>query len=152
MNIREALPEELDIVENIVRTTIIGIYPHYYPEGAVRFFLEHHNRENIGNDIADKTVYLCTDSTGNAAGTVTIKKNEVCRLFVLPEFQGRGYGGELLRFAEKKISRHYSEIVLDASLPAKAIYMKKGYTETAYHIIETDNGDFLCYDLMKKIL
>lgn len=152
MNIREALPEELDIVENIVRRTITGIYPHYYPEGAVRFFLEHHIRSNIGNDIADKIVYLCTDSTGNAAGTVTIKKNEICRLFVLPEFQGSGYGGELLRFAEKKISCHYSEVLLDASLPAKAIYLKKGYTEAEYHIIETDNGDHLCYDLMKKIL
>lgn len=152
MNIREALPEELDIVENIVRTTITGIYPHYYPDGAVRFFLEHHNCGNIGNDIADNCVYLCDNQAAKAAGTVTVKKNEVCRLFVLPEFQGRGYGGELLRFAEKKISCHYGEIVLDASLPAKAIYLKKGYTETAYHIIETYSGDFLCYDLMKKIL
>lgn len=37
-----------------------------------------------------------------------------------------------------------------AALPAKRIYLKHGYREAAYHIIETDNGDFLCYDEMVK--
>lgn len=44
---------------------------------------------------------------------------EICRLFVLPAYQGVGYGREMLDFAEKIISAWYSKVVLDASLPAK---------------------------------
>ncbi|MCM1579465.1 MAG: GNAT family N-acetyltransferase, partial [Ruminococcus sp.] len=74
----------------------------------------------------------------------------ICRLFVLPMFQGRGLGSGILKFAEEKISEKYSEILLDSSLPAKGIYLKKGYSEKEYHIIKTENGDKLCYDVMKK--
>ena len=51
-------------------------------------------------------------------------------------------------------ARHHSgesiaaEIVLDASLPAKRIYRKRGYVDAEYHTIQTDSGDFLCYDVM----
>ena len=85
-------------------------------------------------------------------GTVTVKENEICRLFVLPQFQGKGYGGRLLDFAEKKAAENYGKIIIDASLPAKPIYLKRGYVFTEYHTIETDNGDFLCYDVMEKVL
>ena len=37
----------------------------------------------------------------------------------------------------------------DASFPAKRIYLKRGYKETEYNIIEADNGDCLCYDVMR---
>ena len=36
-----------------------------------------------------------------------------------------------------------------ASLPAKPIYKKRGYRETEYHTVQTENGDFLCYDVME---
>lgn len=59
-------------------------------------------------------------------------------------------GTELLDFAEKIISRQYSKIVLDVSLPAKQIYLKRGYKETEFNIISTSDNDFLCYDVMEK--
>ena len=40
------------------------------------------------------------------------------------------------------------EIVVDASLPAKRIYRKRGYVETDYHVVATGDGDYLCYDVM----
>lgn len=48
------------------------------------------------------------------------------------------------------VTVHQNEIVLDASLPAKRIYRKRGYVDWAYHTIQTENGDFLCYDVMRK--
>ena len=56
----------------------------------------------------------------------------------------------LLDHAEELISSKYDKILIDASLSAKSIYIKRGYKETEYHIIETDNGDHLCYDVMEK--
>ena len=81
---------------------------------------------------------------------MSIKENDICRLFVLPEFQGKGYGRELLDFAENEIAKKYEEIMLDASLPAKRIYLKRGYKEKESHIINANYGDFLCYDVMVK--
>lgn len=83
-------------------------------------------------------------------GTVTVKGNEVCRLFVLPAYQGKGYGSQLLDFAENIILRHYSNVVVVASFPAKCIYLKQGYVDTDFKRIQTYNGDFLCYDVMEK--
>ena len=152
MSVIPAKQSDFDVVKKITHTTIKEIYPHYYPNGAVAFFLDHHSNENILNDISSNCVFLCHDAELNVVGTVTIKKNEICRLFVLPQYQGNGYGKELMNFAEAEIAKHYDEIILDASLSAKSIYLKRGYKEIEYHTIKTENNDYLCYDIMKKQL
>lgn len=152
MSIRKAMLSDLEAVKNITRATISEIYPRYYPEGAVQFFLQHHSDENIAGDIMQERVFVCLDKEQSIIGTVTVKENEILRLFVLPEYQGRGYGRELLDHAEKLISESYNEIVIDASLSAKGIYLRRGYKEKEYNIIKTKNNDFLCYDVMVKLL
>ena len=47
MSIRQAVLSDLHTVRHISATTIAEIYPHYYPKGAVDFFLEHPNEANI---------------------------------------------------------------------------------------------------------
>ena len=150
MSIKQAVLSDLSIVKKISEVTISEIYPHYYPTGAVDFFLTPHSEANIFSDIRLNRVFLCLDAKQNVVGTVTIKTNEICRLFVLPSYQGKGYGTELLDYAEKEISCQYSKIVLDASLPAKKIYLHRGYRDVEFSIIATENSDFLCYDVMEK--
>ncbi len=150
MSIIKAKVSDFEIVKHITAQTINNIYPHYYPCGAVDFFLSHHNDKNIETDIENGNVYLCFNNDNKAVGTVTIKENEICRLFVLPDQQGKGYGRELLIFTENKISEKHNTIILDASLPAKSIYLKTGYVSTEFHSIKTESGDYLCYDLMVK--
>lgn len=152
MIIKKAKQSDADIIEMICKSTISEIYPHYYSRGAVEFFLSHHSKENIINDIKQENVFLGINNLKNIVGTVTIKDNEICRLFVLPVFQRKGYGSELLDYAEKLISRRYDQSKLDASLPARKIYRKKGYMEVEFNIIQTFNRDFLCYDVMIKNL
>jgi len=150
MRIKQAYIDDLQVVKYITIETINQIYPHYYPKGAVEFFVEHHNDTNIINDIEAEKVFLCVNEEGRPVGTVSIKENDICRLFVLPEFQGNGYGRELLDFAENEIAKKYEEIMIDASFPAKRIYLKRGYREKESHIINANYGDFLCYDVMVK--
>ncbi len=150
MSIRKAGTADFDIVKKITSETIKAIYPHYYPKGAVEFFLNHHNDKNIISDIECGRVFLCVDTNENAVGTVTLNENEIGRLFVLPEYQGHGYGRELLDFSEKAVSEEYDSIVLHASLPAKNIYLKRGFKIAESHVINAPYGDFLCYDLMIK--
>ena len=150
MSIRQAVLTDLNTVKNISELTISEIYPHYYPKGAVDFFLEHHSEENILDDIKKNRVFLCLDTSQNIIGTITVKGNEICRLFVLPDYQSKGFGTEMLDFAERIISEQYSRVVLDASLPAKQIYLKRGYRDVKFNIITVGGGDFLCYDVMEK--
>ena len=151
MQIIVAAPNHLDMVRHITQRTIAAVYPRYYPAGAVAFFQAHHSDAAIRADLEAGRVWLLWDG-GEAVGTVTVRDNEICRLFVLPEKQGRGYGRALLDFAEAKIGEIYGEIVLDASLPAKAIYKKRGYVEGETHAIPVDAGQFLCYDVMRKTI
>lgn len=144
--------KDMDIVKDITLKTIQAIYPHYYPKGAVDFFILHHNDKSIMDDIQSGYVYLIYDETKNAVGTITFKENEINCLFVLPQFQHNGFGRKLMDFAEKEISKHYDMCLLDASLPAKLIYLENGYMFVESHVIETKSGDFLCYDVMKKNL
>lgn len=141
-----------ETVRNITHTTIKEIYVHYYPKGAVEFFLAHHNDDSISRDIAENCVYLCYNAENVPVGTVTINGNEINRLFVLPEYQKLGLGSELMRFAENIIFQKYDTISLSASLSAKSIYLKYGYTPTEFHTIKCADGDFLCYDIMTKHL
>jgi GNAT superfamily N-acetyltransferase len=150
MSIKRAVLSDLNIVKSISEITISEVYPHYYPKGAVEFFLEHHSNTNIVNDIKQNRVFLCSDTEQNIVGTVTIKDKEICRLFVLPTYQGKGYGTEMLDYAEKIIAHQHSEIIIDASLPAKGIYHKRGYKEIEFKLLPTYHNDFLCYDIMVK--
>ena len=136
--------------ETPLRNNHHGGLPALLPGRGGGIFLDHHSNENIAKDIGCNSVFLCVDAQANPVGTVTIKGNEISRLFVLPEQQGKGYGTSMLDFAERLISRQYGEIVLDASLPAKRLYLKRGYQDMEFHILPTSRHDFLCYDVMVK--
>jgi hypothetical protein len=73
MGIRKAALSDLNTVKYIAETTMNEIYPHYYPKGAVGFFLAHHSESNIAYDIKKNRVFLCFDSKRTIVGTVTIK-------------------------------------------------------------------------------
>lgn len=149
MNIRQAIKIDLDTIKNITYETIQTIYPHYYPKGTVDFFIQHHNHENIATDIDSGKVFIM-EIDKIAVGTVTISDIEICRLFVLPQYQRKGYGRTLLEFSEIHISKKSKKIRLAASLPAKKIYLTRGYIEIESHSIAALNGDYLCYDVMEK--
>ena len=149
--IRAAKETDFDSVKDITQTTIWSVYPKYYPSGAVQFFSNHHSDDRIRADIVAGIVFLI-EVDGTAIGTVTVADNEINRLIVLPDFQRKGYGRELMDFAEEIIRKKHDHIILDASLPAKQIYLKRGYVATKYNMIETENEDYLCFDVMEKHL
>ena len=149
MEIREALPTDLQAVGGIARDTISAVYPHYYPQGVVDFFLWLHGLGRIEKDLAAGRAYLL-EGDGGPVGTVTLRGGDLCRLFVLPEHQGKGYGRALLDFAERAIGEAYGKITLDASLPGKPIYLRRGYRVVEAKEERLENGGVLCWDVMEK--
>lgn len=151
MHISRAVESDLETVKNITYETIKTVYPRYYPAGVVDFFITHHSTENIMADIVSGNIFLAMIEN-KAVGTITIKNIEICRFFVLPQYQGKGYGKALMEYAEGEIFLRSEIIKLDSSLPAKRIYIKNGYKVFKYHTMPINNGDYLCYDVMEKSL
>ena len=147
--IRLAEMKDLENVLQITRDTISEIYSHYYAEGVVVFFLKHHSRDHVLSDIEKGLVWLL-EADDCLVGTVTVKEDAINRLFVLPEYQFRGYGSQLMDFAEAKIAEKFNYIHIDSSLAAKEMYLKRGYREKKTCRIQADNGDILIYDEMEK--
>ncbi len=142
--------EDSAMVAKIAEKTVRAIYPQYYPAGAVEFFVELHSEMQIEKVKRKEDIYLVL-AQGKIVGTGSIRKNEICRLFILPEYQGEGYGTRLMDVLEKRILEKHSKVHVDASFPAESMYFKRGYEIIAFEKIETENGDYLCYHTMEKI-
>ena len=123
--------------------------PLYYPSGVVQFFLDHHTPDRILPDIRAGHVYLF-EADSAIVGTGTIRENEIARVFVLPEYQGRGYGSLIMQQLEELIFRTHGTAKLDSSLPAFGMYLKRGYKPRAWRTMVTPGGQVLCYHEMEK--
>lgn len=143
------LADNSAIISKIVEKTIKTIYPHYYPAGAVQFFLDLHCKDRIEEAMSSEEIYFVMVQ-GKRIGTGSIRKNEICRLFILPEYQEKGYGSRLMDLLEAWIFESYLKVHADASFPAESMYLKRGYQIVFYEKMEAENGDFLCYHTMEK--
>lgn len=161
MKITLATADFFETVRSIVDSTIKTVYPRYYPEDVVSFFLQYHSDESIRDDISSGKVYLVTanqeddkilDTEEVVVGTGSIRGDEIYRMFVLPQYQGRGFGSALLRTLEGRVAEAYGRVRLDSSLPAYSMYLKAGYVPVAWQKIETDTGRVLCFNAMEKTL
>lgn len=137
-------------VTEIVEKTIRVVYLHYYPSGAVWFFLDLHNEQRIREAFAREDIYFAAVQ-GEIVGTGSIRGNEICRLFILPEYQAKGYRSRLMDFLEDMVFQQYQAVHIDASFPAESMYLKRGYRIKTYEKIKTGGGDYLCYHTMEKV-
>lgn len=136
-------------VAEIADKTIRAVYHHYYPSGAVQFFLNLHNEQRIREALAREDIYFAAVQ-GEIVGTGSIRGNEICRLFILPEYQAKGYGSRLMDLLENMVFRQYHTVHIDASFPAESMYLRRGYKIKTYEKLETEGGDYLCYHTMVK--
>jgi GNAT superfamily N-acetyltransferase len=138
-------------VIELVQETIKAVYPNYYPKEVVDFFCNHHGGETIEADIKKGNVWvLFCDS--QLVGTGCNVDNHITRVYVLPDFQGKGHGSYIMRQLEDEIGKSYDEAVLDASLPAACLYEKLGYKTVRHEKMVVENDAVLVYEFMKKEL
>ena len=114
-------------------------------------FCELHNEDNIGEDIENGNVYVILENN-KIIGTGSIKENHITRVYVLPEFQGKGFGTFIMKKLEEKIVKQYDMAELDASLPACKLYYNLGYKTIDHGILECAGGVILVYEIMEKKL
>ena len=148
---RKATLEETESVYNIVQETIKTIYPKYYPTEIVDFFCALHCKENIKRDIENQHIgILKVDEI--IVGTGCYADNHITRVFVLPQYQGQGFGSFIMQCLENIISETYDKVILDASLASSGLYGNRGYKTVEHCRIECANHKVLVYEIMEKPL
>lgn len=141
--------EDLDELYSVVQNTIRKVYPKYYADGVVEFFCKLHSRENILSDLKSKKVFYIRVSERIVA-TGTFSENLITRVFVLPEYQKKGFGSFIFDTFERDILLRYECVVIDASLAACKMYEKRNYKTVRHETVECENGDILVYEVMEK--
>lgn len=137
-------------IYNLVQLTIKMVYPRYYPREVVDFFCVLHSSDNIGLDIENENVYVLFDND-ILVGTGSLSANHITRVYVLPQYQGKGYGTFIIKQLENKIKKTYKSSVLDASLPAVMVYEKLGYKTLSHNKYIVKNDSVLVYEVMEKM-
>lgn len=143
--------EDLQSVYDIVQHTIKTIYPKYYPAKVVDFFCGLHNKDAISKDI-EKSYVSVLKIDGKIVATGCFVDNHITRVYVLPEYQKKGYGTYIIKSIEAQISDKYDKAYLDASLPAAALYEKLGFSTIKHERYPVENEVILAYEIMEKEL
>ncbi len=151
MNIeyRKATLDDAERVYCIVQHTIAEIYPDYYTQAVVDFFSRLHSIDNIIKDIEQSRISVLVKN-GEIIGTGSHTDNHITRVYVLPEFQGQGFGSYIMNELEKEIFSEYDYCELDASLPACIFYENRGFRTVRHVKYDIGNGTFMIYEIMRK--
>lgn len=141
--------EDLQTVYDVVQHTIKTIYPKYYSAEVVDFFCDHHNKDAILKDIENGYVSVLKID-GKIIATGCFAENHITRVYVLPEYQKKGYGTFIMKNIEGQIAQKYNRAYLDASLPAAALYEKLGFSTIKHERYPVKNDVILVYEIMEK--
>lgn len=142
--------KDYGVVLDICQKCIKESFGKFYPQGAVDYFLYHHGRERVEKTIRAGETFLLYDDNNIPCGTISLTKNEIHRFFVLPQFQGKGYGSYMMNHCESEVFKTYETVKLDSALSSFNLYIKRGYIMDEFIAYPQDNGDFLCYFSMTK--
>jgi len=150
IKIRKFNEKDLNAVYNLIRKTIDFSYSGVYPEEAIEFFKEYHNRKNILNDAAAGYTVVA-ERDGEILGTSTLIGSHIQRTFVNPECQRHGIGGMIVDELEKKaVLKKPASITLEASLVSRRFWESRGFKFQEECGIPVKNGQKLIYFNMIK--
>lgn len=149
MRIKKAEIEDVDAIHAIVYHSISNTFANYYPQEVVEFILDYHKIENIKQDILRAKTYTLSEGN-NLIGTGSINGAEINRVFLLPHYQGKGYGSKMMDFPEKEVFKKSNKVRLEASLPASKFYLNRGYKLVEFQEYPVSNGRFFFYPVLEK--
>jgi GNAT superfamily N-acetyltransferase len=139
MRIREAKLEDAETVSEIVCLCYQGFgdtgdYPN---EVIIELKRSRGSATCIRELIADEGVFVADDK-GRIKGVVSVKDNEITKLFVHPNYQRRGIGKQLFAHAESFIRDHgHQDLFLGAAVrTALPFYERMGMRITRERTID----------------
>lgn len=140
----------LDDVYSLIVKTVENCYYEYYPREAIDYFISYHSKAAISRD-GENLIILMVDDI--IVGTGTLIDTEIKRVFVLPQYHGRGFGRIIMNHLENEaLHKGYKLTELHSSLYAKRFYDKLGYKMFKLGKTEVGNNEVLYFQRMAKPL
>lgn len=79
---------------------------------------------------------------GKIVGTGSRMDNHITRVYVLPEYEGKGFGSIIMDHLEDEIFREHDYCDLDSSLPAAIFYEHRGYRTVEHRKHDIGDGEY----------
>ncbi|HET8751150.1 MAG TPA: GNAT family N-acetyltransferase [Gaiellaceae bacterium] len=134
IELREALPNEVDTLLAIQREAAVGAYAHIYP--PERFpFPDEAVREVWAEALSDPEIEVyVAEVEGVSAGAVSVGKGFLSTLYVLPAYQGGGVGSALHDLALERLRAHGFRTArlwtLEENEAGRRFYERRGWSLT----------------------
>ena len=143
---------DLESVYELVRNTMEVSYRADYPEEALRLFKIFHSRLNILENAANyHTLVALVD--GEIAGTGTLQRAHIRRVFISPQQQGRGIGKLIVAELEKKaLAEDFTTLDLAAAVGSRTFWESRGFTVEEERFAPSEKERIIRYYTMSKNL
>ncbi len=136
---RECTLDDIAAIQKVLFNTWAASYADFIPMKDIQwYFNNYYSDSNFTRMCDDPTTWnFVAEVKGHVVGYARGKLNDEQKrfylesLYVLPEFQGRGIGTELLKIVEQKaVSQHHSSLwlgVMVQNIPSLEWYRKLGF-------------------------
>jgi GNAT superfamily N-acetyltransferase len=152
MTVVELNKKDINELYNFIVDTIQISYYGYYPEEAINHFIEYSNKSDILDD-AKQNYVIVVKNENKIIATGTLSYTYIKRVFVSPDFQGKGLGKLIMQDLEEKAKANNLKLVeLHSSLFAKKFYDSLNYKMFKIGNVKVDNSERLYYQRMAKRL
>jgi ribosomal protein S18 acetylase RimI-like enzyme len=148
--IETAQESDVNEVVKLLHKTVDFAYTPVYPKEGVAYFKQHHNHDLIAEKI-NNSHYLIGKAGDKIIATGCLKEDYIGGVYVLPEYQGKKIGREIMRLLMVKAKREGVDLVyLNASVPSKNFYNKLGFHVREEVQMPLPNNQVLLYWVMEK--
>lgn len=151
MIIRKYRKEDAKAVCEIIKLNDLKVTSKDYPKKLIKVWIKGDTPEWI-EKISNKTKCFVLIEKKKVIGYISLKKNEINKLFIHPSYQGKGYGKKLMDKAISIVRRRgVKTIKLYSNLGAKGFYSKCGFNMIK-KVRRSSNGvNYYCFLMKKKI-
>lgn len=139
----------LDEAHALIAHTITTIYPAFYNNEVVDFFLEYHSKSSL-SEKSEKGFLILGFYNDMLIATGYLVEKEIGGVYVHPEYQKKGYGKLIVKkLIEVAHAKHLDFLWLHSTPPAFEFYSKLGFVLDEELIDYVGNNSPLPYYSMK---
>jgi len=136
--------KDVEVIHSIVHSTIKEVYPKYYPEGVVDFFLTHHSLENIKKAVNIEFILLI-ECDGEIVGTGAIYENQIKECLFCRNFKAKDTVACCLTDLSNKQQTKVMPMLCWILLCLRTVFTKKGLCSDRIQKIVTKTDMFFVF-------
>lgn len=151
MKIRKFKKSDAQQVCEIIKRNDLEITSKDYPSKIIKFWFKETTSEYVLKKSKDRICFVFLDKK-NVVGYISFKDNEIMKLFVNPDYHGRGIGKRL----EEKIEGYarknkIKNLIVRSNIGSQKFYEKCGFRKTKIIYGKIDAGKFKEILMEKKL-